>query len=109
MNDSLTTDKIWSVLTTILDPEFGLNIVDLGLIYDVTLTGADVRVMMTLTSPGCPAGEMIHGGVRHALEGLPGVGGVRVALVWEPAWTPEMLTAAAREYLGWAEQSRGAG
>lgn len=103
MNESLTVGCVWSVLATILDPEFGLNIVDLGLIYDVTLAGDEVRVAMTLTSPGCPAGEMIHGGVQRALEEMPGVGAMRVDLVWEPAWTPAMLTAAAREHLGWTE------
>lgn len=96
-----TTDEAWRVLATILDPEFGINLVDLGLIYDVTLDGADLRVAMTLTSAGCPAGELILGGAQRALEGLPGVGAVRVELVWEPAWTPEMLSPAARTQLGW--------
>ena len=95
------TDEVWRVLATILDPEFGINLVDLGLIYDVALEGADVRVAMTLTSAGCPAGDMMLGGVQHAVEALPGVGAVRVDLVWEPAWTPEMLSAEARAQLGW--------
>lgn len=95
------TDEIWRVLATILDPEFGINLVDLGLIYDVAIEGADVRVAMTLTSAGCPAGEMMLDGVQRAVEGLPGVGAVRVDLVWEPPWTPEMLSAEARAQLGW--------
>jgi metal-sulfur cluster biosynthetic enzyme len=96
-------DEIWRVLATILDPEFGINLVDLGLIYDVTIDGADVRIAMTLTSAGCPAGEMMLDGVQRAVEGMPGVGTVRVDLVWEPAWTPGMLSAEARAQLGWKE------
>jgi metal-sulfur cluster biosynthetic enzyme len=103
MKTEITADQVWSVLATILDPEFGLNIVDLGLVYDVQVDGSDVRVAMTLTSPACPAGEMIHGGVQAAIAAIPGVGNVSVELVWEPIWTPDMLTAAAREHLGWAQ------
>jgi metal-sulfur cluster biosynthetic enzyme len=98
---SITTEQIWSVLATIPDPEFGLSVVDLGLIYDVRLNGSDIHVVMTLTSEGCPAGAMIHDGIRVALSGLEGVGAVQVDLVWEPAWSPERLTEAAREHLGW--------
>ncbi len=105
MNAPLTADNIWSVLATIPDPEFGLNIVDMGLIYDVRLDGANVAVAMTLTSPGCPAGEMIFEGVKAALAALSGVGEVHVDLVWEPAWTPDRLTAAARDFLGWKPEA----
>lgn len=101
MNDVITPEKVWSVLATILDPEFGLSIVDLGLIYEVATTGRDVAVAMTLTSPGCPAGEMILDGAHTALAGLAGVGEVRVDLVWEPRWTPERLTPEGRAHLGW--------
>jgi metal-sulfur cluster biosynthetic enzyme len=101
MQNLITTEDIWRVLATIPDPEFGLSIVDLGLIYDVTTDGRDVAVAMTLTSPSCPAGGMIHDGVQAALAALPGAAAVRVELVWEPAWTPECLTEAAREHLGW--------
>ena len=97
----ISIEQIWSVLATIPDPEFGLSVVDLGLIYDVQLNGSDIHVVMTLTSQGCPAGAMIHDGIRVALSGLEGVGEVQVDLVWEPAWSPEMLTATAREHLGW--------
>lgn len=97
----ISTEQIWSVLATIPDPEFGLSVVDLGLIYDVQLNGNAVHVVMTLTSQGCPAGAMIHDGIRVALGGLEGVGEVQVDLVWEPAWSPERLTATARDHLGW--------
>ncbi len=99
MNKELTTDRVWSVLTTVLDPEFGVNIVDLGLIYDVAIEGTVVKVAMTLTSQACPAGEMLVGGVHAAVNEMPGVEDVRVELVWEPQWTPDMLTDAGREQL----------
>lgn len=105
MNTSapLTTETIWSTLATILDPEFGLNIVDMGLVYEVRLDGPHVTVAMTLTTPSCPAGDMIFDGARAALSALPGVGDVHINLVWDPAWTPDMLTPAARQFLGWTK------
>lgn len=101
MNTVITTEEIWRVLATIPDPEFGLSIVDLGLVYDVKTDGRDIAVAMTLTSPACPAGGMIHDGVQAALSAMAGAGKVSVELVWEPGWTPECLTAAARTHLGW--------
>lgn len=88
----------------VYDPEFGVSVRDLGLIYDIDVdkTGAVVATM-TLTSMYCPAGEVLTKGVRSALEAVPGAGPVRVDLVWEPAWTPELLTPAARAQLGWNE------
>lgn len=103
-NTLITNDDIWRVLATIPDPEFGLSIVDLGLVYEVSTDGHDVSVLMTLTSPACPAGAMIHDGVQAALAALPGVGQVRAELVWDPGWTPELLTPAAREHLGWKSE-----
>ncbi len=101
--DALTTETVWSTLATILDPEFGLNIVDMGLVYDVTLDGTNVAVAMTLTTPSCPAGDMIFDGARAALATLPDIGEVRIDLVWDPAWTPDMLTDEARRFLGWTK------
>lgn len=98
---SIAPARIWSLLATIPDPEFGLSIVDLGLIYDVAITDTGVVVKMTLTSQSCPAGDMMLNGVEAALRELPDVGEVRVDLVWEPAWSPARLSAAAREHLGW--------
>ncbi|HEY0946782.1 MAG TPA: metal-sulfur cluster assembly factor [Opitutaceae bacterium] len=103
MNPPLTLETLWQTLGTILDPEFGLSIVDLGLVYDVVLDGDRVSVAMTLTSPACPAGGMIVDGTRAALAALPGVSHVDVALVWEPPWTPARLTQGGRDQLGWQE------
>lgn len=83
------------------DPEFGIGLDDLGLIYDVTVTERDVAVAMTLTSMSCPAGAVIVDAVRAAVAAVPGVANVDVRLVWDPAWTPEMISARGRELLGW--------
>jgi metal-sulfur cluster biosynthetic enzyme len=86
----------------VYDPEFGASIQDLGLIYDLAIDeSGGVTVTMTLTSMYCPAGEVILGGIKAAAEGVPGVASAQVNLVWEPAWTPELLTPAARLQLGW--------
>lgn len=85
----------------VCDPEFGISIDDLGLIYDVAVTGREVAVAMTLTTMSCPAGAVIVDAVRAAVAAVPGVSGVDVQLVWDPAWTPEMISATGRELLGW--------
>ncbi len=88
----------------VYDPEFGVSVRDLGLIYGVSATGDGVVVVtMTLTSMYCPAGEVIVSGVKLATEAVPGVSSVRVDLVWDPLWTPERLSPAARLQLGWDE------
>lgn len=83
------------------DPEFGVGIDDLGLIYDVAVTDRDVAVAMTLTTMSCPAGAVIVDAVRAAVAAVPGVSSVDVQLVWDPAWTPEMISVRGRELLGW--------
>ncbi|MBI5690029.1 MAG: metal-sulfur cluster assembly factor [Verrucomicrobia bacterium] len=100
MNSSPDTEAVWTVLRAIPDPEFGINIVDLGLIYSVECDGPDITVVMTLTTPNCPSGGWIHEGIRRAVEGLPGAGRVDVQLVFDPPWTPEMLSETAQRQLG---------
>ena len=86
----------------VYDPEFGVSSRDLGRIYYIAGDeSAAVLVKMTLTSMYCPAGDVILEGVRSAAERVPGVASARVDLVWEPLWTPEMLSPQAREQLGW--------
>lgn len=87
----------------VYDPEFGVSIEDLGLVYGVEIEGGRVSVTMTLTSLYCPAGDVILAGVKSAAEAVPGVDEADVRLVWEPAWTPALLSPAAREHLGWDE------
>jgi metal-sulfur cluster biosynthetic enzyme len=106
MNDSpvrhLDADTVLFALTRVLDPEFEVNIVDLGLIYDVTVTDASITITMTLTTVHCPAGQVIVDGVRAAAAAQCAERDVDVRVVWDPAWRPEMLSGAAREQLGWA-------
>ena len=88
----------------VYDPEFGVSVRDLGLIYDIAVgeNGA-VVVTMTLTSMYCPAGDVITSGVKSIAETVPGVSTARVDLVWEPTWTPDLLSPSARAQLGWDE------
>jgi metal-sulfur cluster biosynthetic enzyme len=94
-------DAVRAACASVADPEFGVSVDDLGLIYDIAIDGGAVVVAMTLTSAFCPAGEVILDGVRAAVERVAGVARVEVRLVWEPGWTPEMVSAAGRRQLGW--------
>lgn len=88
----------------VCDPEFGISIDDLGLIYDVAVPGRKVAVAMTLTTMSCPAGAVIVDAVRAAVAAVPGVASVDVQLVQDPAWTPEMISARGRNQLGWTDR-----
>ena len=78
-------------LRDVIDPELGLSVVDLGLIYDVAFDDGDVLVKMTLTSPGCPLGPIIRGEAYAQLKELPGVKDVDVQIVWSPPWDPRTM------------------
>ncbi len=97
---AITADQAKLVLRRVKDPELNLNIVDLGLIYDVNVEGSDVRIDMSLTSPGCPSGPEIMGEAEQQLKTIPGVGGVTVNLVWSPPWTPDRIEPRVRAYMG---------
>lgn len=98
---SLSAETVRKALRAVKDPELNLNIIDLGLVYDIETTDeGDVRVRMTLTSPGCPAGGEILQGVREVTSDLEGVRSVDVDLVWEPYWTPERMDPRVRAFLG---------
>jgi metal-sulfur cluster biosynthetic enzyme len=101
---SLTKDDVVSALRTCRDPEIPVNVVDLGLIYDIDVqeiagAGYDVSVTMTLTSPSCPMSQAISAEVHRKLLGLERVRHATVDLVWEPAWHPAMITAEGRRRL----------
>ncbi len=97
-------DQIRAALRDVIDPELGLNIVDLGLVYDIQLNGPDVRILMTMTTPACPLHASISEGAEDAVRyHLPDVGSVSVELVWEPPWNPMMISQAAREQLGFGD------
>lgn len=95
-----STDQVRLALRKVKDPELNLNIVDLGLVYDIAVEGAIVRIDMTLTSPGCPAGPQIMGDVENAVKALAGVEKVYMNLVWEPFWSPDRIEPRVRAYMG---------
>lgn len=105
---AISKDDVLAALKECYDPEIPVNIVDLGLIYEVFVkptaaegaTGEDIVVEMTLTAQGCPSAGQITGEVRQRLLRMPGVAGAQVELVWYPQWTPERLSADARQQLG---------
>ena len=87
-------------LRVVEDPELGMDIVELGLLYDVDVTGPKVRVEYTLTSMGCPVGPMIEEQIREAVAEMDGVGEVVTDLTWSPPWTPEKMSDDAKFILG---------
>lgn len=97
----VTEEMLHDAFRRLYDPEFGVSIEDLGLIYDIRIDGGKVSIGMTLTTMSCPAGQVIMDGVKAAAEAVPGVESVEVRLIWDPPWSPEMLSDAAREQLGW--------
>ena len=96
----LTEEVVRQALRQVKDPELDMNIIDLGLVYDVEVAGGDVRVNMTLTSPGCPAGPMITTDAYRVLRGVEGVTDVDIEIVWEPYWTPERMDPKVRALMG---------
>jgi len=102
---AVTQDEILSALKQCYDPEIPVNIVDLGLIYEIRFENAseenqDVSIDLTLTSQGCPEHVNISAQVKARVEQLPGVGNVTVNVVWTPPWGPERLSPEAKKQLG---------
>lgn len=98
-------ELVWDTLRTCFDPEIPVNIVDLGLIYDLAIDelpggGRNVEVKMTLTAPGCGMGPVIANDARTKIAALPGVSEAKVHIVWDPVWSPQMISAAGRKALG---------
>ena len=92
MTTPLTEELVLETLRQVIDPELGCNIVDLGLIYSVTISGGNVAVTMTLTTPGCPMHESISQGAQTALLNLEGVTDAVIEVVWDPPWHPSMMS-----------------
>lgn len=84
-------NAIWTALATVIDPELGLDVVTLGLVYDVALDGDRATITYTLTTPGCPMERLITQGVRSAVGQVPGISRVDTHVVWDPAWHPGMI------------------
>lgn len=94
-------ENIKTNLKRVLDPELNINVVDLGLIYDISLMDERTAVItMTLTTPGCPLHDSIVGGVKYCVQEMEEIDHVEVQLVWEPAWTPERMTEDGQRALG---------
>ena len=99
--EGLTEDRVKLALRRVKDPELNLNIIDIGLVYEVDVDEAgSVQVQMTLTSPGCPAGAEIIADVKRVVGDMEGVQAVEVELVWDPYWTPEKMDPRVRTFLG---------
>jgi len=95
-----TKEEVFEQLREVEDPELGMDVVELGLVYDVEVEGPKVKVIHSLTSMGCPAGPMIQEGIDEAARRVPGVEDVEVELTWEPPWTPELMSEDAKFILG---------
>ncbi len=100
MAEELTTEAIYESLKTVFDPEIPVNVVDLGLIYDVQVTKGDVYVQMTLTFPGCGMGPFIAQQAEWAIQDVDGVEDVEIELVFDPPWSPDLISEEARSQLG---------
>jgi metal-sulfur cluster biosynthetic enzyme len=101
MMDLMVTEaRIREALRQVLDPEIGVNIVDLGLVYRIEIAGARVRIAMTMTSPACPLADYLKDLVTSAIrDRVPDVTDVDIVLEWEPPWDPDMMSDAARRQL----------
>jgi metal-sulfur cluster biosynthetic enzyme len=98
---ALTTEAVWEKLQNCYDPEIPLNVVDLGLIYNVQIENeGDVVVEMTLTAQGCPSHAEISRDIRMTILSTPGVNTCKVNVVWDPPWTPERISPEGRQKLG---------
>jgi FeS assembly SUF system protein len=101
MTDTFTKDDVLEVLRNVYDPEIPVNVVDLGLIYDVQINNSnDVYVQMTLTFPGCGMGPYIAQQAEWAIQDIEGVEDVQIELVFEPPWSPDLISEEARAQLG---------
>ncbi len=104
MSERPTEDEVLGALRQVKDPELGVNIVDLGLIYAINLAGDSVHIIMTMTSPGCPLSDLLEQQANIAVRrSFPGIRSVSVEIAWEPAWSPMMMSPAAKQQLGWAQ------
>ncbi|MFN8625012.1 MAG: metal-sulfur cluster assembly factor [Candidatus Binatia bacterium] len=96
-------ERIREALREVMDPEIGINIVDLGLVYDVAVRGDVVHIQLTMTTQACPLHEYITESARTAVRrALPELSDVDVEMVWDPPWSPAMMSAEAKRQMGWA-------
>lgn len=99
----MNEEDVRQALRTVEDPEAGMSVLDLGLVYGIVARPGEVRVEMTMTSPACPASDYLVDEATAAIRAVAPEGtDVRVALVWEPPWTPERMSPEAQERFGWS-------
>lgn len=98
----MTEDQILDTLRSVIDPEVGINIVDMGLVYTVEIKPEEVYIQITMTSPTCPLHGVITRNMDKVLRNTyPGLGAMTIELVWEPPWTPDRMSSDAKKQLGW--------
>jgi len=103
----MTEEQIRETLKRVFDPEVGVNIVDLGLVYNIEIKPTEVYIQLTMTSPACPLHSVITCKMDQVLrQGFPDLGPMTIELVWEPPWKPEMMSDAAKKQLGWYPKGR---
>ncbi len=100
MAEQFSVEEVYDTLKTVYDPEIPVNVVDLGLIYDVQVNDSDVYVQMTLTFPGCGMGPYIAQQAEWAINDIEGVGEVEIELVFDPPWSPDLISEEAKAQLG---------
>lgn len=101
MSATVTKEAAFEAMKEVYDPEIGVNIVDLGLVFDAVVDDSNnVEVIMTLTSMGCPLGPVIMSDIQRAVGSIEGAGEVGVRIVWSPPWSPEMMSEDAKDELG---------
>ncbi len=101
MSEIVTVDDVQEALENVIDPELGLDFVELGLVYDIVVEGADVAITFTLTSPGCPIGPQVSEQMEEFVGDLEGVSNVSTSMVFTPAWTPDRMSEDAKFALGY--------
>ncbi len=101
MNAMPSVDEVQEALTNVIDPELGLDFVELGLVYEIEVDGAEVNVTFTLTSPGCPIGPQVSDQMKEFVGELEGVETVHPHMTFEPAWTPDLMSEDAKFALGY--------
>ena len=98
----ITKELVLQKLSEVVDPEIGLNIVEMGLIYSVEINDDSVNVKMTLTAPGCPLQNTLVSIAKDAVQNIPGVKSVNIQIVWDPPWHPSMMSEEAKRKLGFS-------
>lgn len=98
-----SAQDLLDAMHSVMDPELGVNVVDLGLVYSAEASDGNARIVMTMTTPACPLHSYIRESAERVLRNrFPGLHSVSVEIVWDPPWSPDMMSAQAKQQLGWA-------